>query len=122
MKVKRAATYESEALGALAYEFPFSNKAEAETKIKRRLKRKKLGNYDPERINLLRALKDELQQEISKGEKSAWFTHRHDHRYVDMRDFNIDQLAKRMIKRYPHVPKKEINHFVPFCVFLYYLL
>ena len=39
-----------------------------------------------------------------------------------LRDFNIDQLAKRMIKRYPHVPKKEINHFVPFCVFLYYLL
>jgi hypothetical protein len=121
MKVKRAATYESEALDALAYEFPFSNKAEAETKIQGRLKRKKLGKYDPERINLLRRLKDELQQEISKGEKSAWFTCRHD-KYVDMRDFNIDQLTKTMIERYPQVPKKEIEHFVPFCVFLYYLL
>ena len=121
MKVKRAATYEIEALDALAYEFPCSNKTEAETKIQGRLKRKKLGKYDPERINLLRRLKDELQQEISKGEKSAWFTCRHD-KYVDMRDFYIDQLTKTMIERYPKVPKKEIEHFVPFCVFLYYLL
>jgi len=121
MKAKRIATYEGEALDALAYEFPFSDKAEAEKKIQGRLKRKKLGKYDPERINLLRRLKDELQEEISRGEKSAWFTCRRDIKYVDMRDFNIDQLTKAMIERYPEVPKREIKNFVPFCVFLYYL-
>lgn len=120
MSKKRPATYESEALNVLAYEFPFSNKAEAEARIKGRLKRKKLGPYDPERINRLRRLKDELQAEIGKGEKSDYFTHHHD-RYCDMRDFDVARLAGDMIERYPQIPEPEIESFVPFCVFNYYL-
>ncbi len=121
MKKKPEPTYESEALNVLVYEFPFSDKAEAEIKIKNRLKKKKLGGYDPERIALLRRFKNELQKEIGKGEKSRYFTHRHDLRYVDMRDFNVAQLSKNMIEKYPEIPKKEIKSFVAFCVFAYYL-
>ena len=120
MNKKPPATYEDEALGVLVYEFPFSNKAEAEAKIKRRLRRKKLGPYDPERIDGLRRLKDELQEEISKGEQSGYFTGHHDY-YCDMRDFDVPRLTREMIERYPRIPKEEIETFVPFCVFIYYL-
>jgi hypothetical protein len=120
MTKKQPATYESTALDVLVYEFPFSDKAAAEAKIKRRLQRKKLGAYDPERIDLLRRLKDELQEEISKFEKSSYFTHRHD-TYCDMRDFDVPRLTKDMITRYPQIPEEEIENFAPFCVFLYYL-
>ena len=119
-KKKRSSTYETEALDALAYEFPFSDKAEAEAKIRTRLRRKKLGPFDPQRINLLRRLKDDLQKEISKFEKSIYFTYRHD-KYCDMQDFDIPRLTRKMIERYPLIPKKEIENFVPFCVLLYYL-
>jgi hypothetical protein len=120
MNKKRPATYESEVLGVLAYEFPFSDKAEVEAKIRGRLKRKKLGPYDPERIDLLRRLKDELQEEISRCEKSGYFTLHHG-KYCDMRDFDVPRLTMDMIERYPQIPKEEVENFVPFCVFNYYL-
>ena len=120
MKKNRAPTYESEVLGVLAYEFPSSNKALTEVKVRGRLKRKKLGPYDPERIALLRRLKDELQEEIGKFEQSTYFTRRHD-KYCDMRDFDLARLTNEMLERYAQVPPEEIESFVPFCVFNYYL-
>ena len=120
MNDKRPPTYESEVLGVLAYEFPTSNKAESETKIKGRLKRKKLGAYDPGRIGILRQLKDDLQREIGRFDKSVYFTGRHGH-YCDLRDFDVPRLTAEMTARYPQIPKAEIGHFVPFCVFNYYL-
>ena len=120
MNTKLPPTFESEALSVLAYEFPFSDKAEAERKIKQRLRRKKLGPYDAERIEILRRLKNELQQEIGKFEKSRFFTEFHN-KYADMRDFDVPRLTAEMTEHFPQIPKKEIEHFVPFCVFLYYL-
>ena len=120
MKTRQPPTFENEVLSVLAYEFPFSDKAEAERKIKQRLRRKKLGPYDAERIEMLRRLKNELQQEIGKFEKSRFFTEFHG-KYAEMRDFDIPRLLAEMIGRFPKIPKTEIETFVPFCVFLYYL-
>jgi hypothetical protein len=114
-------TYENEALGVLVYEFPSSDPRESERLIKGRLRRKKLGPYDQARIDRLRRLKDELQEEIHKGEKSAYYTGRHDAKYVDTRDFDVERLGLDMIVRYPDVPPVEIRSLVPFCVFNYYL-
>jgi len=120
MRARQPPTFESEALSVLAYEFPFSDKAEAEAKIKRRLRRKKIGHYDAERIEMLRQFKNELQQEIGKFEKSRFFTEFHG-KYSDMRDFDIPRLTAEMMEHFPQIPQKEIETFVPFCVFLYYL-
>jgi len=118
---KRASTYESEALSLLAYEFPFTDSTETDRKIKGRLKRKKLGAFDPERIALLRRLKNELQEEIGKFAKSRYFTEPHEE-YADIRDFDVPRLTTDMSERYPQIPKIEIESFVPFCVLVYYLL
>jgi hypothetical protein len=114
-------TYENEVLGVLVYEFFPSEHAESERLIKGRLRRKKLGPYDQARIDRLRRLKDELQVEIHKGPKSAYFTGSHDPKYVDMRDFDSARLARDMIRKHPGVPAAEIEGLVPFCVFNYYL-
>ena len=120
MKTKHLSTYESEALGVLAYEFPFSDEAEAEAKIKRLLRRKKLGPYDAERIDILRQFKNELQQEIGRFDKSRFFIEFHG-KYADMRDFDVPRLTEEMVEHYPQIQREEIEQFVPFCVFLYYL-
>jgi hypothetical protein len=120
MMSKKPLTYESEVLGILAYEFPFSKKEEAENKIKKRLKSKKLGPYDPKRISVLRLLKDNLQQEVSKHEKSRYFTSYHG-KYADMQDFDVPQLTKDFVARHPQIPKEEVENFVTFSIFLYYL-
>ena len=116
----KAPTYDGVALGVLVYEFPFSDKAEIEAKIKGRLRRKKLGAYDPERIALLRGLKDDLQAEIGRERHSAYFTGLHG-RYVEMEDFDTARLAADMRRRHPGIAAAEIAWFVPFAVFTYYL-
>jgi hypothetical protein len=58
-------TYEFICFGDLAYEFDFSDRKEAERKIKRRLKYYHLGDYDQERVNYVRELKNDLYTEIS---------------------------------------------------------
>ena len=105
----------------LAYEFPSSDRAETDRKIKGRLRRKKLGAFDPERIALLRHLKNDLQEEIGKFAKSGYFTEPHGE-YADIRDYDVPRLITDMSERYPQIPKIEIESFVPFCVLVYYLL
>ena len=120
-KARRLATWESEALGVLAGEFPFSDRAVTEAKIRGRLKRKKLGDFDAARVAALRRFKDALQKEIAKGERSRFFAGRRGY-YVDVRDFDVTRLKKEMSRRHPRVPKKDIAWFVPFAVFLYHVL
>jgi len=127
MSDKRPPTYESEALGVLVYEFSRSRKEESDEKIKRRLKRKKLGNLDPDRINLLRLLKDELQKEIGRFAKSSYYIGPADRKqrlrkYVEVSDFDIPRLTADMSARHPTIPKKEIEWFVPFSAFVYHVL
>src|SRR5262245_45677939 len=104
MKAKQPPTFESEALSVLVYEFPFSEKTEAERKIKQRLRRKKLGTYDAERIEILRQFKNELQQEIGKYKESRFFTEFHG-KYSEMRDFDIPRFIAEMSERFPQIPK-----------------
>jgi len=120
-KRKVPPTWESEALGVLAGEFPSSDRAATEAKIRGRLRRKKLGEYDAARVAVLRRLKDALQKEIAKGERSRFFAGQRGY-YVDVRDFDVTRLRTEMSRRHPRVPRKEIAWFVPFAVFLYHVL
>src|SRR4051794_20058412 len=69
--------YEDAVLSILAYEFSFTDRREIETKIKRKLRTKKFGKYDQQRIDLLRRFKDDVQTEVSRGPKSKYYTHSH---------------------------------------------
>ena len=104
----------------LGYEFPFSDKRETEAKIKRKLRRSKLGGYDQPRIDLLRRFKDEIQAEISRWRESKYYTHSHGE-YADARDFDKVRIAEDFAEAFPSIPKESISQFVDSAVYLYYL-
>ena len=114
------AAYDVLVLDALIYEFPSSTPAETDALIRGRLKRKKMGPFDPERVALLRQLKNELQRQINVYGKSTYYRKR-DGRYADYKDYDIPRLTADTQRRYPAVPKKVIAWFVPFCVLTYYM-
>jgi len=120
IKKKEPRPYESEVLSVLAFEFPTSDLPESERKIKRRLRDKKLGAYDQGRIDVLRAFKDDLQQEISKFSKSKYYTHAHGE-YANLKDWDLEQLTRDMLERHPGVPETVIGGFLPYAIYLYYL-
>ena len=117
---KQIPTYEEEVLSVLAFEFSSSNRSESERKLKRRLRDKKLGAYDQDRITTLRAFKDDVQQELGRYDKSAYYTEPHGI-YAEMQDWDIERLAQMMKERHPGVPESVIDGFLPYAILLYYL-
>src|SRR5512141_1596871 len=118
--MKRKIDYDNEVLGTVAYEFTASDRAESERKIKRRLRDKKLGPFDQERIERLRALKNDVQSEIGQTANSQFFLGQHG-KYVDISDWNIEGMADCMGERHSEIRASTIKNFIPFAVLIYYL-
>jgi hypothetical protein len=113
--------YDDECLAVLAYEFrTIDPPEEAERKIKRRLREKKLGAYDPQRFQKIRRFKDELQDELQKYDKSNYYTGRHGH-FVDLADFDHARLVADLTLRHPSISKESIAGFMGFAIYIYYL-
>jgi hypothetical protein len=119
-KKRPTKTADAVILEVLAYEFGFDDRAQAEGKIRRRLRYYGLGPYQQERIDLLRRLKDEIQSEIPRWEQSRYFVGRHG-AYAAMEDFDGDRLTRDLSGSYPDLPQEEIAAFVPAAIYLYYL-
>jgi hypothetical protein len=107
-------------LDVLAYEFAFDDRAEAERKIRRRLRYHGVGPYRQERIDLLRRLKDQIKAEVQHGERSRYFVGSHGE-YAAMEDFDVQRMTRDLATSYPEVPQAEIAAFVSFAVYLYHL-
>jgi hypothetical protein len=107
-------------LQVLVYEFEFHAPAEAEGKIRRRLRYHGLGPYQQERIDMLRRLKNEVQTEIHRWERSRYFVGRHGE-YATMEDFDGERLTQELSASYTDVTRDEIAAFVPAAIYLYHL-
>jgi hypothetical protein len=66
-------TYDFEVFRILALELPSDDPAEAERKIKRRLRRITVGGYRQDRIDYLRRVKNSFQEEIGLFAKSGYY-------------------------------------------------
>ena len=119
-RARAPSTYEREALAVLAWEFPSSNKDDSERKIRGRLRRKKLGPYDPARIERLRRLKDALQAEIGRDSASRYFGGRHGH-YSEMADFDAARMTADYAAEWPELAVEEMSGFIGYCLLNYYL-
>jgi hypothetical protein len=113
-------TADSIILGELSYEFDFTNPTEVEQKIKKRLRYYKCGPYDQERVDLLRSLKNELQAEVLKHEKSKYYI-QSTGEYAAMEDFDIHRITEDACRQFTEVPRSEIESFVQQAIFVYYL-
>lgn len=120
MKEKQKNTYEYICFGDLAYEFDFSDKKEAERKIKRRLKYYQLGEYNQERVDYIRELKNELYTEISLQTKSKYF-HKSTSNFADLEDFDFDRLLADYTKKYNRVSESDMARILNFAIYLYHL-
>jgi hypothetical protein len=113
-------TYDFICFSDLAYEFNPQEKKEIEKKIKRRLKYYKLGNYNQERVDYIRCLKNDLYAEISLESKSTYFS-KSKSDYADLNDFDINRMAFDYLKKYEKVNAKEMIGMINFAVYLYHL-
>ena len=127
LKSKRAMTaaknltnYEDAVLAVLAFEFPSTDKEITEAKIRRKLRLKKIGKYDQERVDRLRSLKDDLQIEIGKRNKSRYYLGS-DGQFADLKDFDISRMTTDFVTAFPEVPKQSITEFVGYAIYLYYI-
>jgi hypothetical protein len=106
-------------LGVLVYEFEYSDRGEAETKIKKRLRYYKLGPYNQEEVDLLRRLKDSLQAEIRGYQQSKFYVGVHG-KYAAIEDFDVARMISEYRAMFPEVRPAEFEWFVRFAIFTYY--
>lgn len=107
-------------LGVLVDEVPRIKNKESEAKIKKRLRYHKLGPYEQDRVELLRRLKNSLQEEIGRFDRSRYYLESHG-RYAAMEDFDVPRMVDDFCAEFPEIERSEIEWFVPFAVFTYYL-
>ena len=112
--------YEDAVLTILAREFSLTEIKETEAKIKRKLRVKKLGKYDQQRVNRLRSLKDAVQTEISKRHKSKYYS-KLAGEFSNMKDFDTPRMIEDLGAAFPEVPKQSIRPFVEYFIYLHYL-
>lgn len=120
MKTADNHTYDFICFTDLAYEFDFSEKKEIENKIKRRLKYYKLGDYNQERIDYIRNLKNDLYKEISMLSKSKYYN-KSNSKYADFKDFNFDKMVIDFNKEYQEISNSEMSGMINFAIYLYYM-
>jgi hypothetical protein len=113
-------TYEFICFGDLAYEFDFSDRKEAERKIKRRLKYYHLGDYDQERVNYVRELKNDLYTEISLQSKSKYFQKTKSN-FADLKDFNFDNMLSDYTEKYERITKSDMARILNFAIYLFHM-
>lgn len=112
--------YESEVLSVLVSEPPKGRVKDADAAIRRRLREKKLGEYDRARIEALRAFKTELVEEIEKHEASSYYLSSHG-LYASPEDFDHARLAADYAEKYPMISHEAVAAFIPIAVYWYYL-
>lgn len=113
-------TYDFICFSDLAYEFDSSGSKEIEKKIRRRVKYHKLGDYNQERVDYIRKLKDDLYKEISAPAESKYFK-KTESIYAEFADFNIEQMEADYAKKYDRVDKKEMMGIIGFAVDLFHM-
>jgi hypothetical protein len=120
MNDKQLRTYDSICFTDLAYELIFPDRKKIEQKIKRRLKYHKLGDFNQERVDYIRELKNELYAEISKTNQSNYF-HKSKSDYASLSDFDFEKMTEDFHKKYDQLDQEELKGMICFAIHVYYM-
>ncbi len=115
-----ATAYDTDVLTVLVREAETDDPREAEQKIRKHLADRKLGEFDPGRINQLCALKAAVVDEIRRTTDSSYFIGSHG-LYANPEDFDHKRLAQDFAERFPSISHEAIVGFIPFAIYCYYL-
>ena len=119
-ETRKLTAYDDAVLTNLAREFSCTDIEETEAKIKRKLRAKKLGKYDQQRVNRLRRLKDAVQTEVLKCDKSKYYS-KLAGEFAAMKDFDTLRMTDDFATAFPEVPKQSIHEFVEYFIYLHYI-
>ena len=104
----------------LAYEFDFSNQKEAEKKIKRKLKYHNLAEYNQERIDYIRVLKNDLYKEIRQETKSKYYNYSKSN-YAEFTDFDITRMKVDYLNKYEIINDSDMLAILNLAIYLYHM-
>lgn len=113
-------TYYDVCFSVLVYDFIDKDKKETKRKLKRKLKYYGLGDYDEEKIEYIRKLKDEIHSEIKLENKSKYYIKTIGN-VAELKDFNIEEMKSSLLKKYNLVRESDMISFLEFSVYLFYL-
>lgn len=119
MPAKQKLTYDFICFSNLAYEFDGYVSKTIDKKIKKQLKYHQLGDYNQERIDYIRTLKDDLKNEIGSHVQSKYYT-KSNSEFTEIKDFNIEQMKVDYLKKYPKIEVNELMDILYFAVYLYH--
>ena len=119
-ETRKLTAYEDAVLTILAREFSCTDSKVTEAKIKRKLSAKKLGKYDQQRVNRLRRLKEAVQTEVRKCDKSKYYS-KLAGEFAAMTDFETLLMTEDFAAAFPEVPKLSIHEFVEYFIYLHYI-
>lgn len=120
MTQREKPTYDFICFSDLAYEFDFSDKKEIAKKIKRRLKYHKLGDYNQERVDYIRGLKDELYKEINLQTKSKYFS-KSKSNFADLEDFKFEKMTLDYLNKYDKINESDMKGILNFAIYIYHM-
>ncbi|MDR2861562.1 MAG: biotin--[acetyl-CoA-carboxylase] ligase [Syntrophobacterales bacterium] len=119
--MKSQNTYDFICGSTLIWEFDIAEIKETNKKIKRQLKYYKLGDFDQNRINYLRNLKNEIMAEIHLYQKSKYYQKSNNSIYADFSDYNIALMVSDFIEKYDKISKSDMYGIINYAIYLYYL-
>ncbi|TGK06624.1 hypothetical protein EHO59_00325 [Leptospira semungkisensis] len=115
---KRETSYDYVCFSELLYEY--DKPKETEKKIKRRLKYYELGDYDQDRVDTIRKLKNDLSEEIQKNSGSKYYLGSKEI-YAALNDFDFDLLLKDFQLKYQRISKDDMSSILLIAIYTYYL-
>ncbi len=115
-----ATTYDYICFTNLAYEHHPTEYQETERKIKSRLKYYELEDYDQERIDYIRKLKNDLKDEIALGARSKYYE-KIICEVTDLKDYQLENMKSDFLKKYHLISEKDMEAILNFAIYLYHL-
>ena len=112
--------YDREILKSLLEEYSPDQRLEVERRLKRRLRQKKLGPLNTDRLATLQALKDDVMHEFSGLESSEFHTGVKGPT-AHPNDWDLDGLCLFLERRHPHVTSDVVHWFVSWSLYRHYL-
>jgi hypothetical protein len=104
----------------LVTELPEADPKATERRIKNKLRRSALGDFDAAHLEQLRALHDDLRKEFKKFDCSEYVQLTFGN-VASIGDWDTSRMAHDFHERYPSVSESDMNGIVGFALYFYYL-
>ena len=119
--MSESVSYVYAAFGVLVYEFPHDDPREADRKIRGALRRRRLGPFDPDRISLLRDIKNCLQKELDAANQPSTYFRGPTSQFASPNDFDFAGLLEELSRRHGSVDRADLGRMINLALYVNYL-